>query len=148
MGRRKTTNEFIEAAMQKHPEFDYSETRYIDKYTKVKIICPIHGAFEIIPRNFFRYKHGCGKCGQKLNTTDVFIEKCIKKYGTKFSYTKVNYINSTTNVTITCPIHGDFEQNPTNHLTRTQAYLRNCWTLFCLLILLKINSYNLKTLMA
>lgn len=118
MGRRKTTNEFIEAAMQKHPEFDYSETRYIDKYTKVKIICPIHGAFEIIPRNFFRYKHGCGKCGQKLNTTDVFIEKCIKKYGTKFSYTKVNYINSTTNVTITCPIHGDFEITPADFLRK------------------------------
>jgi hypothetical protein len=34
-----------------------------------------------------------------------------------YNYSKVNYINSFTKVLITCPIHGDFEQTPSSHLS-------------------------------
>ena len=35
---------------------------------------------------------------------------------TKYTYNKTIYINSSTKVIITCPVHGDFEQRPGNHL--------------------------------
>ena len=41
-----------------------------------------------------------------------FIEKAISKFGDKFKYDKVDYINSSTKIIITCPIHGDFKTTP------------------------------------
>ena len=47
---------------------------------------------------------------------DAFIEKAREKHGDKYDYSKVEYINNKINVTITCPIHGDFQQTPDRHL--------------------------------
>lgn len=49
-------------------------------------------------------------------TRDSFIEKANSIFNGKYSYEKVNYVNYKTEVTITCPIHGDFKQRPSNHL--------------------------------
>ena len=43
-------------------------------------------------------------------------------HNNKYSYDKTNYINYQTNVIITCPIHGDFEQTPANHLKGEGCY--------------------------
>lgn len=45
-----------------------------------------------------------------------FIKKAIEIHGNKYGYGKVNYVNNSTNVTITCAQHRDFEQIPNNHL--------------------------------
>lgn len=45
-----------------------------------------------------------------------FIEKAQATHGTKFDYSKVEYINSKTNVTVVCALHGEFQTNPTNHI--------------------------------
>lgn len=47
---------------------------------------------------------------------ETFIEKANKVHNGKYDYSKVNYANSSIKVTITCPIHGDFEQLPSSHL--------------------------------
>lgn len=52
----------------------------------------------------------------KKLTTIEFIEKSILKHGDKFNYVKVIYINNDNNVTIICPIHGEFSQRPNNHI--------------------------------
>ena len=49
-------------------------------------------------------------------TRDSFIEKANSIFNGKYSYEKVNYADYKTEVTITCPIHGDFMQRPSNHL--------------------------------
>lgn len=51
-------------------------------------------------------------------TRDSFIEKANSIFNGKYSYEKVNYVDYKTEVTITCPIHGDFKQRPSNHLKR------------------------------
>ena len=51
----------------------------------------------------------------KLNK-DIFIERSNKVHNNKYDYSKVEYINQRTKVIITCPIHGDFEQTPKNHM--------------------------------
>lgn len=43
--------------------------------------------------------------------------KSKKVHGDKYIYDKVAYKGPRNKVIITCPIHGDFEQAPYNHLT-------------------------------
>ena len=112
----KTTEEFVEEAKLIHGLFyDYSKVEYSGCHNKVKIICPIHGEFE--QRAYAHLQgQGCPKCANKNITTEEFIKKAIKIHGNKYKYDKVNYINNRTKVIITCPIHGDFEQTPNQHL--------------------------------
>ena len=49
-------------------------------------------------------------------TTKEFIEKAKKVHGDKYDYSKVKYINNHTKVCIICPEHGEFWQQPNNHL--------------------------------
>ena len=51
-----------------------------------------------------------------MRDTEWFIEKSKEKFGDKFDYSETIYKTSKTPLTIICPIHGKFEQIPTNHL--------------------------------
>jgi hypothetical protein len=112
-----TTKEFIEKAIKTHGDkYDYTKVNYINSKTKVTIICKKHGAFEQLPSGHLGGKN-CIKCkGVQLSTTKEFIEKAIKTHGNKYDYSLVNYINNSTNIIITCKIHGEFKQTPANHL--------------------------------
>jgi len=118
MGKRLTTEEFINRSKIIHNnKYDYSLVKYKNNKTKVKIICPIHGIFEQVPNSHLN-NNGCSKCysdGLKTNIDD-FIESANQKHNNKYNYDKVCYINTNTKVIITCPVHGDFEQNPADHL--------------------------------
>lgn len=61
--------------------------------------------------------YGCKKCSKKHHyTTPEWIEVATIVHKGIYNYDKVNYINSKTPVIITCKRHGDFEQNPSEHL--------------------------------
>ena len=49
-------------------------------------------------------------------TKEKWINKCKNKYGDTYAYSKVNWDNRNTPVTIICPIHGDFTKSPVNFL--------------------------------
>lgn len=49
-------------------------------------------------------------------TNESFIEVAREIHGNKYDYSKVNYVNKTTLITIICPIHGEFQQRPDDHL--------------------------------
>lgn len=51
----------------------------------------------------------------KTSTQD-YIYKAIKKHGFKYDYSLVDYKNSRTKITISCKLHGNFLQNPNQHL--------------------------------
>lgn len=53
--------------------------------------------------------------GRKL-TTEEFILRSKAINGDKFSYDRTVYKNRRSLVTITCPVHGDFEQNADSHM--------------------------------
>lgn len=55
-------------------------------------------------------------------TTESFIEKANTIHSNKFSYDKTIYVKWTEKVIITCPIHGDFEQTPGDHLSGRGCY--------------------------
>lgn len=70
---KNTTETFINKAKLVHGDkYDYSFVDYINSYTKVKIICPIHGTFEQIPNDHLN-NHGCPMCNESKG------EKLIKK---------------------------------------------------------------------
>ena len=117
MPKQKTTETFIKEASQIHSfKYTYTDTAYINDNTPVVITCPIHGNFEQTPRYHLRGGE-CPICtkGSQL-TTDTFVKKALEVHSNKFNYSKTTYVNSKTKVTITCPIHGDFEQSPAEHL--------------------------------
>jgi hypothetical protein len=51
-----------------------------------------------------------------MEQTNRFIGKATAVHGDKYGYKNVNYINSRTDILITCKKHGDFKQQPSNHL--------------------------------
>ena len=113
MGRKATTTEeFIKRSKLKHGDkYDYSKTEYIENKIPTTIICPIHGEFEMEPRNHLRSDSGCDKCKSNLRlTNEDFINKAMKIHGDKYDYTKVNYLNKNSKLIIICPIHGEFEK--------------------------------------
>jgi very-short-patch-repair endonuclease len=116
MPKRKTTDEFIKKAKEKHGnKYDYSLVKYQGNKTKVKIICSKHGIFEQTPNNHLN-GNGCLKCaGNIKSTTAEFIKKAKEKHGNKYDYSRVEYINAKTKVKIICSEHGIFEQQPTHH---------------------------------
>lgn len=110
---------FISKAKHVHgSKFDYSKVKYINNYTPILIGCPIHGEIETIPANHLRGL-GCSKCGRESRrlTLDSIISMAKEKHGDKYDYSKVKDFTSTKDkVTITCPYHGDFNQQISNHL--------------------------------
>ena len=117
--RALTTDEFIQKAVFVHKDlYDYSLVSYVNAATLVRIICKKHGEFSQLPYNHLR-GNGCYICnkidGQILGK-NLFVDKAIAIHGCKYDYSKVDYINSKTNVIIGCPIHGDFKQMPNKHL--------------------------------
>ncbi|MFW6243197.1 MAG: hypothetical protein ACOC2W_03465 [bacterium] len=115
--KKKWTNDFIKKSKDVHGDkYDYSLVEYLNNNTKVKIICKEHGIFEQSPSNHFMGK-GCKKCkGLNVSSNDDFIKKSKEIHGDKYDYSLSIYINSKTKVKIICPIHGIFEQIPSNHI--------------------------------
>jgi very-short-patch-repair endonuclease len=54
---------------------------------------------------------------QDANKTELFISKAYKIHKNRYDYSKVNYINAKTKITIICREHGEFQQTPSNHLS-------------------------------
>ncbi|MBQ2291352.1 MAG: GIY-YIG nuclease family protein [Paludibacteraceae bacterium] len=48
-------------------------------------------------------------------TFEEFIQKAKAIHGDKYDYSKVEYVNTITKVSIVCPVHGEFLQSPRNH---------------------------------
>lgn len=122
MAKKLTQNEFISRVSKIHKNYyNYSATLYKNKRTKVKIICPKHGEFEQTPDSHMRGR-GCYHCGlkkisaKKTLTTNKFIKKAKNKHGDKYDYTKTIYTGTYDRIKISCPLHGEFEQRPNDHL--------------------------------
>ena len=116
-GHRLSDEEFIKRAKKIHGnKYDYSKVKIIDTRSYVCIICPEHGEFLQTPDNHL-HGYGCKTCaGLKKLTNEEFIEKAKEIHGDKYDYSKVEYINNKTPVTIICSKHGEFQQTPNGHL--------------------------------
>jgi len=113
-----TTEEFIKRSKLVHGnKYDYSITNYINKRSKVKIICKKHGIFEQTAYYHYYFKQGCPECKvNKQLTTEEFIERSKLVHGDKYDYSLSNYKNAHTKVKIICKEHGIFNVRPMDHM--------------------------------
>lgn len=111
------THTFIEKAVKIHGDkYDYKRVTYINSLHPVEILCNKHSIFKQKP-SLHLSGQGCPNCaGNKRKNSSDFTQKANIVHDRFYGYSKVRYVNRKTNVTITCPIHGDFEQNPGAHL--------------------------------
>lgn len=133
---RFTLDEFITKANEKHEyKYDYSKVIYINSQTSVIIICKEHGEFTQAPNSHLQ-GCGCEKCGIKARsdnqrqTTKEFIIKAKEVHADTYDYSKTTYTSGHAHITIICKIHGEFTQDPYNHLGGTGC--RRCSGIYCL----------------
>lgn len=118
MPTKKTQEEFIsEVTAIWGDKLDFSKAVYKNSYTNVEVKCNECGeVFFPKPDNLLHH-HGCPMCGgNKKMTFEMFIKRAKEIHDEKYDYSKVVWIDKFTEVTITCPIHGDFRQIPKYHL--------------------------------
>ncbi len=110
--------------------YSYDKVVFKNMKTPITLVCHEkdangieHGEFSMRPDNIFSSHQECPKCYNDRRSqaqrkpVEQFIEEATKVHGGLYEYYKVEYINGRTKVCIVCPIHGDFWQSPTNHLT-------------------------------
>lgn len=122
--RYLTTEQFIEKARKVHDDlYSYSDVNYAGARTKVLITCSEHGNFSQEPNSHLN-GNGCPVCAwENMHLTqEEFIDKAVLIHDDKFKYDKVSYYDTSTAVTITCDVHGDFTQLPNTHLSGAGCY--------------------------
>jgi len=125
--KEKAGQKFIEKVRALHGDkYSYDKLEYITNRLNVIITCPKHGDFKMRPTVHLR-GGSCGECRKELLGTpneeyrQRFIEKSRKVHGDFYTYDNLVYIESKTNVTITCPKHGDFTVLPDVHLNGSKC---------------------------
>lgn len=117
--------EYVARAREVHGDkYEYKELYYnaVQKRWFLKILCAVHGIFDKKVGNHITNKQGCPSCTRKYVLTQAdFLERCKSKHGNRYSYDKAVYVNNTSNVIITCTIHGDFSMTPKNHTQHGQV---------------------------
>ena len=116
-------DKFIQKSIESHggEKYDYSQVVYVSTNKMVDIICPKHGVFKQTPYNHIRGGE-CPFCTyerlsmERLNDTNEWIEKAKKVHHERYTYDRAIYKGYNKKITITCPIHGDFEQMAYDHL--------------------------------
>lgn len=129
-GKKKIEKvEFVNFARKIHGDkYDYSMVGEIkNNKQKVKIICVEHGIFDQSFNNHVSKKSGCPSCINRniKSNSEEFIEKARKIHGDKYDYSLVDYKSNKVKVSIVCPKHGIFEQEPASHL-RLKCGCRKC----------------------
>jgi hypothetical protein len=122
MSQQSTTQIFINKAKIKHHHFyDYTLVEYSNNFTKVRIICPIHGEFQQRPNQHLN-GNGCYECGRiktiqkQTGLLSDFINRANIIHSKFYSYENAKYQTARIKLLVTCPIHGDFSITPDNHL--------------------------------
>mgnify|MGYP000368126193 CR=1 FL=1 len=115
-----STKDMIKRAKEIHGDkYDYSKFIYNGYNVNFKIICPIHGIFELNSPKHFRYKQGCNECLKdsfKEKYKKQMIIQAVKLYGNKYTYEKVVYKNAHEKVKIYCKkCQKYFNQSPNSH---------------------------------
>lgn len=124
--KQKARNDYLEEILNKCREkynnnFTYETSNYIsaqDKDSYITITCLKHNVtFKSKPRNHIRHP-GCYKCFREAmhNGLETFIKAAKKVHGDRYDYSKVVYIRANIPVIIICKKHGEFKQNPANHI--------------------------------
>lgn len=118
----KATKEFIQQAKKVHGDrYDYSQVEYIKGTLPVTLLCFNHGTFTQRPGVHLQ-GHGCPVCGREALsaarslTQQDFLTRAAAVHGDRYDYSRAEYRDTKTGVTIICQQHGPFIQAAGCHL--------------------------------
>lgn len=91
---------------------------------QIQVECSVHGKFTVKASSAV---NGCYRCARqssilKSHSAKItrihndFVREATKLYGDQFDYSKVDYVNAKTTVTVVCKEHGEFKASP-NRIT-------------------------------
>lgn len=115
---RSNTDDFIRKAREIHGDkYGYDRVNYVKQNIPVEIYCPNCGEYFLQQPKCHLRGHGCPKCANNLpHTTEEFIRKAKEVHGDRYIYDKSVYTTNKAKIIVTCPIHGDWQTNPYDHL--------------------------------
>ena len=115
---RWSTDEFIANSQEMHGDkYTYENTKYIGANDLITITCKIHGDFTTQPARHVQRGDGCPDCSTRKHLTqEDFLQRATERFGDRYDYSLVEFVNVATPVKIICAAHGVFEQPPTYHL--------------------------------
>lgn len=114
---RTTHEKYINKVREVHNNrYDYTNTKYTGIMNKITYRCPEHGMVTQSAKGHL--VHSCPECAIKdrTMTTKEFVDKAILVHDNKYDYSKVNYTKYGNPIIIICKKHGEFIQNPHDHL--------------------------------
>lgn len=130
--RKKYTNDDIinQLKLKFGDTYGYEFVNYKAMKKPITLICHVigsngqeHGEFSMRPDNIFSGNQGCPKCWKERRSSsqmlsqEEFIKRSKSVHNNLYEYYKVIYKGSSTKVCIVCPIHGDFWQTPSGHMS-------------------------------
>lgn len=123
----KLTNEIIDSKLAGRNILRLNNV--INSSSKLKFKClkdNCHHEWETYINNVLHKKSGCAKCAGTLNINfDFFCKKSNFIHNNKYDYSKVKIKNNQSKVIIICPIHKEFEQIISNHMSGKGCYKCN-----------------------
>lgn len=103
-------------------KYNYDNINYINSKTKVNIVCPLHGEFNITPSKHLSGTE-CPVCTKEriqkkfALTKEQYINKANIIHNNIYDYSLITeYKNGKQYVNIICPKHGVFKTNADSHL--------------------------------
>ena len=100
---KKTTEQFILEAKNKWGDkYDYTNTVYVNKQTKLKYVCSKHGEIEQKP--FLHIKSGCQFCngrGISRHSKTSFVNIANEIHKNRYDYSKTKFLRMTDDINIT-----------------------------------------------
>lgn len=120
---RWTTEQFVGRAREIYGDrYDYSQVDYSTAWTKVTIVCAVHGPFQKAPVEHIHRGRGCAKCAhhdrarRSMQSTEDWVAKAKEVHGNAYGYSASEYNGAKVPVTVICHTHGAFMTHPEAHL--------------------------------
>ena len=132
MGSKLTQEEVIKRIIDIHKDkFDLSKVEYINKRSKIIVICKEHGPWKTSVEQLFRGQ-GCTICGKKEAAEKRrlsfhnFESKANQIHNNKYIYYKDKYVKSSLETEILCKEHGVFKMLPSVHIGKQKQGCAKC----------------------
>lgn len=118
-------DDFVKRSITVHKnKYKYDKNTYTNASSATSIICPTHGEFKQKPEKHM-IGQGCKICNntrifnvnkERINIT-ILLEVYNKTHENKYDYSSFVYSGYKKHSIIVCPVHGEFKQTPSSHLT-------------------------------
>ena len=129
-GHETNLEEIIARSREKFGnKFDFSESVFRGTEIEMEIRCATHGIIKLTPENHFWLSKGCKLCSKKADdySPKNFLRKAKDKFGKRFDYSDLGYIDSSIKVTIRCLKHDHiFNILPGGHLKSITGGCKFC----------------------